>query len=197
MTMTARRKPKTTRVEELRGLLVRSRSETLARIRALRGDQDADEVPPPADELDIARSLADVETHASLIDRAEQRLKDIDTAMARLESGAYGICEECGEEIQVERMKALPFTLYCVDCQTKRNRGRTAGAGELSRSMRKRWSIPVEMDESEERNDTMLAPEEEVSVHDDSPFGPTEDDLTMEPGPSRRRGRPRKRQPAD
>lgn len=174
-------------------MLIRSRGDTLGRIRNLRGDQDGDDVPPPADELDIARSLSDVETHASLIDRAEERLKEIDAAMGRLEVGAYGICEECGEEIPVERLKAMPFALFCVDCQGKRNRARTTGAGDLSVSMRKRWSIPPEMDESEERADAMLAPEEEVSIHDDSPFGPTEDELTMEPGPSRRRGRPRKR----
>jgi RNA polymerase-binding transcription factor len=191
--MSARQKNSSKRLEDLRKLLIRSRKETLARVRMLRGDQDADEVPPPADELDIARSLADVETHASLIDRAEERLKDIDAAMARLETGSYGICQECGEDIPLERLNALPFTLFCVDCQSKRNRGHTAGAGNLSRSMRKRWTIPPEMDETEEHTDTMLAPEEDLSVHDDSPFGPTEDDLTAEPGPSRRRGRPRKR----
>jgi DnaK suppressor protein len=191
--MSARQKHQSGRIEDLRNLLVRSRKETLARVHALRGDQDADDVPPPADELDIARSLADVETHASLIDRAEERLKDIEAAMARLEAGTYGICEECGEDIPLERIKALPFTLFCVDCQSKRNRGRSSGVGSLSRSMRKRWTIPTEMDESEEHADTMLAPEEDLAVHDDSPFGPTEDELTMEPGPSRRRGRPRKR----
>jgi DnaK suppressor protein len=191
--MSARRKHQSDRLEELRKALARSRRETLVRIRTLRGDQDADDVPPPADELDIARSLADVETHASLIDRAQERLKDIDAAMGRLDAGTYGVCEECGEDIPLERIKALPFTLFCVDCQSKRNRGHTSGAGSLSRSMRKRWTIPAEVDESEEHTDAMLAPEEDLSVHDDSPFGPTEDELTMEPGPSRRRGRPRKR----
>ncbi len=195
--MSARRNHRSDRLEDLRKLLVRSRKETLARVRALRGDQDADEVPPPADELDIARSLADVETHASLIDRAEERLKDIDAAMSRLDSGTYGICAECGEDIPLERIKALPLTLFCVDCQSKRNRGQRSGAGNLSRSMRKRWTVPAEMDESEEHSDTMMAPEEDLSVHDDSPFGPTEDELTMEPGPSRRRGRPRKRPKED
>jgi RNA polymerase-binding transcription factor len=195
--MSARRKHHGGRVEDLRKLLVRSRKETLARIHTLRGDQDADEVAPPADELDIARSLADVETHASLIDRAEERLKDIDAAMARLEAGTYGICEECGEDIPLERINALPFTLFCVDCQSKRNRGHQSGAGHLSRTMRKRWTVPPEMDESEEHADAALAPEEDLSVHDDSPFGPTEDELTMEPGPSRRRGRPRKRPKED
>jgi RNA polymerase-binding transcription factor len=191
--MSARRKHQNDRVEELRKLLVRSRRETLSRVRALRSDQDADDVAPPADELDIARSLADVETHASLIDRAQERLKDIDAALGRLDLGTYGICEECGEDIPLERIKALPFTLFCVDCQSKRNRARSIGVGDLSRSMRKRWTVPVEMDESEDHTDTMLAPEEDLAVHDDSPFGPTEDELTMEPGPSRRRGRPRKR----
>jgi RNA polymerase-binding transcription factor len=189
----ARRKKQTNRLADLRNMLTRSRSETLARVKTLRGDQEADDVAPPADEMDVARSLADVETHASLIERAQERLKDIDTALGRLEEGTYGVCEECGEEIPVERLNALPFTLYCVDCQSKRNRARASGAGDMSRSVRKRWTVPEEMDESLEHTDAMLTPEEDVAVRDDSPFGPEEGELVLEPGPSRRRGRPRKK----
>jgi DnaK suppressor protein len=177
---------------ELTRLLARARADTLARVRALRGDQAADEVTLPADEMDVARTLAEVETHASLIERAQDRLNSIDEAAARLERGIYGKCDRCGEEIPLERLQAMPFARYCVDCQGLENRT-ARGAGALSRSFAKRWTTPPEVDESLERQDEMLAPEEDLSVHDDTPFGREEPDLELTPGPSRRRGRPRTR----
>jgi DnaK suppressor protein len=37
-----------------------------------------------------------------------------------LREGTYGTCEDCGEEINTERLKVLPFAIYCRDCQEKR-----------------------------------------------------------------------------
>jgi DnaK suppressor protein len=39
--------------------------------------------------------------------------------MARIEDGTFGICEECGEDISEERLKARSVTTLCVDCKTK------------------------------------------------------------------------------
>ena len=61
-------------------------------------DIGRDVLPGPADELDIARSLAEIETHASLIEQAEDRLKQIDDALGRLERALYGMCEDGGEK---------------------------------------------------------------------------------------------------
>ncbi len=72
------------RLQTLRELLSHLRNETLARIREYRHEQDEASTPPPADELDMARSLAEVETEAGLIERAEYRLKAIDAALSRL-----------------------------------------------------------------------------------------------------------------
>ncbi|RMG73022.1 MAG: TraR/DksA family transcriptional regulator [Nitrospirae bacterium] len=43
-------------------------------------------------------------------------LNKIDEALRKLEDGTYGICEECGTEIPEERLKIIPFAIYCVDC---------------------------------------------------------------------------------
>lgn len=40
-------------------------------------------------------------------------------ALARIESGEYGICERCGAAIPVERLDALPYTNLCVVCASK------------------------------------------------------------------------------
>lgn len=45
----------------------------------------------------------------------ENRLKEIDQALARMEKGTYGICVVCGREIPVERLEAVPETAYCME----------------------------------------------------------------------------------
>jgi DnaK suppressor protein len=47
-------------------------------------------------------------------------LRKIDEALRKLDEGTYGICEDCGEEISEERLKILPFAIYCTDCQERR-----------------------------------------------------------------------------
>jgi DnaK suppressor protein len=41
----------------------------------------------------------------------------IQEALQRLEAGEFGICEECGEKIGIERLKARPVTTLCIDCK--------------------------------------------------------------------------------
>jgi DnaK suppressor protein len=47
-------------------------------------------------------------------------IKKIRNSLAAIESEEYGICEDCGEEISIERLKARPVTSFCIDCKTKR-----------------------------------------------------------------------------
>ncbi|MBI4683966.1 MAG: TraR/DksA C4-type zinc finger protein [Nitrospirae bacterium] len=48
-----------------------------------------------------------------------EMLVKVDTALSKLAEGTYGICEECGDEISEQRLKVLPFAVYCRDCQEK------------------------------------------------------------------------------
>ncbi len=50
----------------------------------------------------------------------KQTLNKIDEALRKLNEGTYGICEDCGSEISEERLKIIPFAIYCVDCMEKR-----------------------------------------------------------------------------
>jgi len=45
-----------------------------------------------------------------------QSIHDIQSALARIDQGSYGICDNCGENISRERLKVLPQALRCVDC---------------------------------------------------------------------------------
>ena len=63
------------RAKSLVEVLDQAREEALARIRVLRKEAQEDAVGLPADRLDVARSLEDVETDAGLIERYEYRLQ--------------------------------------------------------------------------------------------------------------------------
>ena len=52
-------------------------------------------------------------------DREHKLIKKIKKALERVENGTFGICESCGEEISVERLKARPVTTQCIECKTK------------------------------------------------------------------------------
>lgn len=174
------------RVRHLRELLRHEKNVALDRVHEYRAAQEDEATPPPEDELDAARALSDVETHASLIERAEERLRAIDFALNLLEQGRYGTCDSCGEEIPMERLKAVPFAAYCVDCQKKRNQAHRAGEGTVDEPFRRTWDLPEEMAES-----TETSRDEYVKV---SGEGIVEEKPGFVSGleTTKRRGRPRK-----
>ena len=49
-----------------------------------------------------------------------ENLTKIDEALRKLAEGTYGICEDCGEEIDIERLKVMPFAIYCKEDQERR-----------------------------------------------------------------------------
>jgi DnaK suppressor protein len=180
------------RLDGLRDILNHQRNMLLARVREFRRDQEQEKESEPSDDLDIARAFADVETHASLIERSEDLLKLIDGAFGRLDAGRYGICDGCGADIPLARLKALPFAIYCVDCQQSSEPGR--GRGTVSESFMRRWVIPEEMDESLERQDSLTEPEDVLIVHSGNAFGPEQGELVSQPSrPPRALGRRRKK----
>lgn len=70
------------------------------------------------DTYDLASEERDREINLILSDRDRDKLKSIEDALERIESGNYGLCEMCEEEIAPQRLEALPFTLLCVSCQS-------------------------------------------------------------------------------
>ncbi len=52
-------------------------------------------------------------------DRENKLIKKIKKALDRIEEGSFGICESCGEDISIERLKARPVTTQCIECKTR------------------------------------------------------------------------------
>ena len=57
----------------------------------------------------------------------QAELTHIDAAISKMEDGSYGICSVCGEDIPVERLRALPFAQLCVPCTEARERLEAGG----------------------------------------------------------------------
>lgn len=71
------------------------------------------------DPTDRAALEADRNFMLRIRDRESKLIKKIKQALERIENDTYGICEKCGEEITVKRLKARPVTSHCIDCKSK------------------------------------------------------------------------------
>jgi RNA polymerase-binding transcription factor len=71
------------------------------------------------DPTDRASLEADRNFMLRIRDRENKLIKKIKRALDRIENGTFGVCEKCGEDISVKRLKARPVTTLCIDCKTK------------------------------------------------------------------------------
>ena len=70
----------------------------------------------------VESSEADIQEDLefALIQMKSETLNKVNDALRRLETGDYGNCFECGEEIAEKRLRALPFAVRCKDCEEQR-----------------------------------------------------------------------------
>lgn len=69
---------------------------------------------PPADPNDVADSIEAFEGNAAIEVELEARLLEVDSALARIEVGTYGICRICGAVIEDARLHANPAAPTCI-----------------------------------------------------------------------------------
>lgn len=53
------------------------------------------------------------------IDQSRQRLQQVEEALERMDEGTYGICANCGQEINPARLEVRPLSILCVECAAK------------------------------------------------------------------------------
>ncbi|MGQ9458736.1 MAG: TraR/DksA family transcriptional regulator [Anaerolineae bacterium] len=104
--------------EELRQMLLEEREKLRQSLEAL---------PVLAREnLGYGNHMADDATEAfdqaaglALRRNLEQTLRQVEEALDRFEAGTYGICQRCGEPIDLARLEALPHATLCLRCQQR------------------------------------------------------------------------------
>lgn len=69
------------------------------------------------DFYDHATSDRARELSLMLTDRERQKLVQIEEALKKIDEGSYGICESCGDDIDDERLLAMPFAKLCLSCK--------------------------------------------------------------------------------
>ena len=102
-------------LEEKRDDIIRKAKQTLDEDMTL----DANDLP---DEMDLASSEYLQSFTFRLRGREKSFLDKIEKALARIDDGSFGICEECGEEISVKRLEARPETTLCIRCKEDQER---------------------------------------------------------------------------
>ena len=72
-----------------------------------------------ADWTDVASAETDKTMQLKIRDRERVLITKIEEALKRIESGTFGQCERCEEQISEQRLKARPVTTLCIDCKSE------------------------------------------------------------------------------
>ena len=72
------------------------------------------------DPMDRATAESDRAWTLRIRDRESMLIKKIRNSLEAIENKEYGICEDCGEDISIARLRARPVTSFCIPCKTKR-----------------------------------------------------------------------------
>lgn len=67
---------------------------------------------------------------AALDLRGKREIEEIDAALQRIEEGVYGVCLECGSDIALDRLRAVPAARFCLSCEREHERRMAALAEE-------------------------------------------------------------------
>jgi DnaK suppressor protein len=111
------RKPRKDWRDDVKKMLLQMRKELLLEVtQTMRAESDHLKFDI-GDFYDHASTDRDRELALMLADREREKLTHVDDALKRIETGTYGICESCEEEIDRERLAAMPFTKLCLSCQ--------------------------------------------------------------------------------
>jgi DnaK suppressor protein len=105
--------------EECRVKLLKTRQETLNGLEALNPSLATEMV---GDEADLASAHISQTQALNQRDKLLAKIKEIDDALARMESGTYGICEETEEPIEEKRLIAIPWTRLSLEGAEVRER---------------------------------------------------------------------------
>jgi len=113
-------------LEEFKQALLQAKKEILQTINERHNAENSLREPKdiPTDFGDKATEESDRGLFFDLTQRDTATLQQIEEALEKIKEGTYGICENCGEEINHLRLRAMPFAKYCVKCQEEQEKNK-------------------------------------------------------------------------
>lgn len=109
-------------LKKFRALLELKREELVRKAKQTLDEDMTLDVNDLPDEMDLASSEYLQSFTFRLRGREKSFLDKINKAIAKIDDGSFGVCEECGEEISVKRLEARPETTLCIRCKEDQER---------------------------------------------------------------------------
>ncbi len=109
-----------TELQRRRRVILETSRRADAELEALRAAQRVPEFE------EGAQSEHEQFTLARLSETQRREILQIDAALARLDAGEYGVCRDCGAEIDPRRLRALPYATLCTECASHQERAPSA-----------------------------------------------------------------------
>jgi RNA polymerase-binding transcription factor DksA len=103
-------------IEERRAALQEELRKDLGQARADALEEIAGPAPDPGDES-VARIIAELDQ--AEVSRDIGELRQLDEARRRFDEGSYGVCIDCGRDIDYRRLRANPAAIRCIHCQSR------------------------------------------------------------------------------
>lgn len=88
----------------------------IAKPKTAPGDYDTNFNEIGTDEDDNASEVEEYADNLALENNLEKQLRDINEALVRIANGSYGKCDNCDEEISIDRLRAYPAAKTCIKC---------------------------------------------------------------------------------
>lgn len=113
------------RLRDFRDNLIAKRKSIVEVVQ--RSEDYGREVDSDESAMDIADKASSSYTKEFMFSKSNsdrQLLQAIDAALDRIDSGEYGLCDECGEQIGEKRLTAIPWADLCIRCQEKQEQSR-------------------------------------------------------------------------
>ena len=90
-------------------------------------NRDAITIEKSADALDEVQHASERELAIRNLDRESNLLRNVRSALRRIEDESFGICMHCEEEISPKRLAAVPWAPFCIQCQEQADRNQEQG----------------------------------------------------------------------
>ena len=93
-------------------------------------NRDAITIEKSPDALDEVQNAAERELAIRNLDRESNLLRNVRSALRRIDEGMFGVCVHCEEDISPKRINAVPWTPFCIDCQEQHDKAQEDGNTE-------------------------------------------------------------------
>lgn len=133
---------------------------------------------------DLGNETIEREKDLGFVAQANKTLAQCEQALDRMDQGTYGVCETCGQDIGLERLKALPFAAKCIECQEKADSDRAPWSPPEEDFLSPPFQPVAYGDESIDRDDTweIVARHGTANTPQDTPEAYDDDDDLVDKG---------------